>query len=118
MAVTYTTAVIVRDQVHHISSDLADADIEIMINMAESFVDGIMKKSGINGTDFTFAATKHGLIRLATTILTCYLVMSSDTEEYVSTSHASLTADLFFGMWKECANQLSDARVVEYLISL
>lgn len=118
MAVVYTTAAIVREQIHHISADLSDGDIETIINMAENAVDAIMKKSGINGTDFTFSAGKHGLIRLATTMLTCFLVLSSDTEEYVSTGHASLTADLFIGMWKECAEQLSDARVVEYLINL
>jgi len=118
MTTTYTTAAIVREQVHHISSDLSDSDIEEMINQAESKVDAAMKKSGINGADFTFSATKHGLIRMATTFLAAYMVLTSDTEQYTSSTHATLTADLLWSMWQDCLEDLRDSRVVEYLINL
>ena len=124
MTVTYSTAAIVKEMVHHISSDLSDADIEQMINQVESEVDGIMKKSGINkssgeaAVDFTFSATKHGLIRMAVSARVALMVMASDTEEYVSTGHAALTADLMFAIWQDCVDRLSDARVVDYLIGL
>lgn len=124
MTVTYTTAAIVKEMVHHVSSDLANEDIEEMINQVESEVDGIMKKSGINksageaANDFTFSATKHGLIRMAVSARVALMVMASDTEEYTSTSHAALTADLMFAIWLDCKEQLSDARVIDYLVGL
>lgn len=119
MAVTYTTAALVREQVHHISTDLIDGDIEEMINQAESKVDAAMKQSGINGTDkFTFSATKHGLIRMATTFLAAYMVLTSNTEEYTSSTHATLTADLLWSMWQDCLEDLRDVRVTDYLINL
>jgi len=117
MTTTYTTAALVKKQVSHLSSSLADSDIEAMINQAENMVDAVMKKSGIHG-DFTFDASKHGLIRMATTLIAAYLALTYDTEQFSSSSHASLTADLLYAKFSLCLDLLSDSRVVEYLTNL
>ena len=78
-----------------------------------------MKKTGIQTTkDFTFSATKHGLIRMATTFLAAYMVMTSDVEEYAVSTFASIQANLLWAMWQDCLKDLSDERKVAYLIGL
>jgi hypothetical protein len=118
MTTTYTTAALVREQIHHISSDLSDSDIEAMINMAESLVDSVMRTSGINSPSFEFSSSKHGLIRMATTLAAAFQVMSSDVEEYTSSSMVIAQANLIYTLLQVCLDKLSDSRTVSYLTNL
>lgn len=118
MTVTYTTVAIVQKHIHNLSADIDADDITVAINQAENAVDSAMKKSGINGADFTFDATKHGVIRLATNAVAAFILMGSDVSTYSSASFASVQANILYAQMKFFLNFLSDNRIVDYLISL
>jgi len=119
MAVTYTTAAIVKKRVKNISSSLADSDIEENILQAESIIDSVMKRTA-RGTspDFTFDSEKHGIIRDCATNYAAYLCIIYDPSEFPSMETAEMVANLLWNAVQNALNMLSDSRFVEYLASL
>jgi hypothetical protein len=114
MAVTYTTAALVRKRISQISTDLSDSDIENFILDAEGIIDAVMMKS----FKTTFDATKHGLIRDTATTLAAFFCLIYDVNQFSSNSAAALTADLLWAEFDRNLAVLSDDRVKRYLESL
>lgn len=119
MAVTYTTAAIVKKRVKHLSASLADADIEENILQVESIIDSIMKlRARAASPDFTFDADKHGIIRNCATDYAAYLCVTYDPSEFPTMETAEMVANLLWNSVQALLTMLSDARVVEYLKGL
>lgn len=119
MAVTYTTAALVRKRVKDINVALVDADIEAFIIEAESIIDSIMKVTGRGAAaDFTFNADKHGIIRHCCTAIAGYMCISYSLSDFVTLNDAEVVADLLWNEKEAALQILEDPRIVEYLKSL
>lgn len=115
MAVTYTTAALVRKLVKNISVDLVDADIDQFIYEAEATIDATMKVSLI----VTFDASKHALIRSCATNLAALEVISYDPgTAFLELEDAKLTVDLLAASIDRSLTLLADPRTVAYVKSL
>ena len=110
----YTTFIIVKDRLKHISADLVEAKVLENIEIAEGMINVVMK------ADFTltFDETKHGLIRQAATCLAAFMCLTYDPEEFTTVSFASMTADLLWAEADRALAILSDPNVVVYLQGL
>ena len=120
MAVIYTTAAIVKKRLKNITmgpNTLLDADIEENINQAEGIINAVMQKSGLAGGDFTFSATKHGVIRAAATALAAFFCLTYDIEAFGTSSAASISADLLWADADRNLAILSSPRVIYYLVN-
>jgi len=119
MAVTYTSAALVRKRVKDISASLADGDIEAFIIEAESIIDSIMKVTARGASaDFTFNADKHGIIRQCCTAIAGYMCISYSLSDFTTLNDAEVVADLLWNEKEATLQILEDPRVVEYLKGL
>lgn len=119
MAVTYTTAAIVKKQVKNISASLLDADIEQNINQVEGTIDLIMKATARgSSSDFTFDADKHGTIRNCATAYATYLCILYDVSEFATIDDLEATLNSLWTVWATACCLLGDPRHIEYLKSL
>ena len=120
MAVTYTTAALVKKRAKKISTSLLDADIEENIYQAESTIDVTMKLSARGvAPDFTFDSTKHGLIRQCCTDLAAFLCVIYDPEgSFTDLAHAEADFIALWNLKESSLAILSDPRNVTYLKGL
>jgi hypothetical protein len=118
MAVTYTTAALVKKRVKYISSSLLDADIEENILQVESFIDSIMRATA-RGTspDFSFNSARHGLIRVCATDHAAYLCIIYDPSEFPSLDDVEVVASLLWNSVAMALSLLADPRIVDQLKS-
>jgi len=114
MAVTYTTAAIVRKRIKDIPNGLTNTDIEENIEQAEGIVDAIMLCSFKD----IFDETKHGIIRQCTTDLAAYLCLTYDPTEFDMLETAEMTANMLWNSADRSLFLLSRKRVVESLRNL
>lgn len=114
MAVTYTTAALVKKRIEHVDASLADGDIDQYIYEAESKIDAAMKTSLIA----SFDATKHALIRSCATDLAAFSVLRFDPSNFPSMETAEMVANLLMDSIHDSLAFLSDPRVVAYTKSL
>jgi len=115
MAVTYTTAALVKKRVKNISADLLDSDIEACIYEAEGIIDSTMKDS----LKASFDATKHAIIRSCATDLAAFSCIIYDPGvSFLTLADAEMVANLLWNSAERILSQLSDPRVVTYLKSL
>ena len=119
MAVTYTTAAIVKKRTNFLSTSLADADIEENIMQAEGIIDAAMliTARGVS-PDFTFDADKHGIIRACATDLAAYYSVGFDFVEFRSMEDVEMTINLLWNLAQTSLTLLSDVRTVERLKGL
>ena len=120
MAVTYTTAALVKKRVKDLSTSLLDADIEENIYEAEGIIDPTMKQTGRGGApDFTFDAVKHSIIRECCTDLAAYLCIIYDPGgSFTGLANAEMTANLLWNSAERSLSMLSDPRIAAYLKGL
>ena len=91
MAVTYTTAALVKKRVKNISSELVDADIDQFIYEAEGVIDDTMGFSLIS----SFDATKHATVRRCATALAALATITNDPGTvFLSLDDAEITIKL------------------------
>jgi len=119
MAVTYTTAALVKKRVKNLSSSLSDSDIEENITQVESIIDSVMKVTARGASpDFTFDAAKHGVIRNCATDYASYLCLIYDPSEFETLETAELDVNLLWNSAQNLLTLISDPRTVEYLKGL
>lgn len=119
MAVTYTTAALVKKGTKWLSVDLIDADIDEYIYQAEGVIDGIMKKTGRGAApDFTFDSTLHGVIRDAATSLALFNCIRYDPGAFPLLEQAEMTENLAYYSALRALTLLADVRVTDYTIKL
>lgn len=116
MAVTYTTAALVRKRLENMDASLLDEDIEEYINEAEGILNGVM------GLDLTgsFDPLKlgHRILREGATLYAAIQVVLYNPVNFTSTREAFAIAD---AMWEEfhfILELLKDKQVVAYLEGL
>lgn len=115
MAVTYTTATLVRKRNKNISADLIDADLEQYIYEAETLIDVTMAYSFLT----RFNATKHAIIRSCATDLAAFAAIAYDPgTTFLTLADAELTANLLWNNSERILSIVSNPRVVEYLRSV
>lgn len=119
MAVTYTTAALVKKGTKWLSGDLADGDIEEYIYEAEGVADAVMKKTGRGvAPDFTFDSTLHGLLRDATTSLALFSCIRYDPGAYPTLEQAEMTLNLAYYSALRALALLGDVRTAEYMVGM
>ena len=111
MAVTYTTAALVRKRFEHIDSSLLDVDIEQYIYEAEGTINSAMKYSLIDD----FNTTDHAIIRSCATDLAAYSCLKYNPSECPSLEAAEMTANLLWNDSRLLLELLEQPRTVEYL---
>lgn len=112
---TYTTVERVSGSLLLSSTVYTVADISGAILRAEGVIDAVMRRSGINNTDFTFDDQKHGLIADTAVALAGMWLLVSDVEEFASSSTSTQTADALWAIADRNLAILSDPRVMKYL---
>ena len=116
MAVTYTTAAIVKKRTNFISASLSDDEIEENIIQAESIIDCVMLKTARGPTSgFTFDSIKHGIIRSCATDLAAYFSVTFDFVEFRSMEEVEMTINLLWNSAQVALTLLSDVRTVNHL---
>lgn len=116
MAVTYTTAAIVKKRTNFLSTSLSDDEIGENIMQAESIIDSVMLKTARGSApDFTFDANKHGIIRSCATDLAAYYSVGFDFVEFRSMEEVEMTINLLWNSAQTCLTLLSDVRTVKHL---
>lgn len=119
MAVTYTTAALVKKGTKWLSADLADGDIEEYIYQAEGTIDAVMKKTGRGAApDFTFDSTLHGIIRDAATSLALFSCIRYDPGAFPLLEQSEMTENLAYYSALRALTLLADVRVTDYVIAL
>lgn len=119
MAVTYTTAAIVKKRSKQLSASLADEDIEENILQAESVIDAAMKKRARGADpDFTFDADKHGMIRDCATNYAAHSSLLYDLEEFASYDYAQVALEELRKAVETMLIAFTDSEVVAYLEGL
>lgn len=113
MAVTYTTAALVKKRVENIDATLTDPDIEQYILEAETIIDCIMKTSLIS----TFNSIDHAILRSCATDLAAASCISYNPGSFPSLETAEMTANLLQDSIQLAFYMLNDARTVDYLQS-
>lgn len=114
MAVTYTSAALVKKRSKGISADLLDADIEANIYEAENIIDVTMKDS----FKTSFDAVKHAIIQQCCTDLAAFLCITYDPSSFISLADAEFSVNLLWNSAERSLSLLSDSRTVDYLKSL
>ena len=120
MAVTYTTAALVKKRVKDISADLLDADIEQNIDESEGIIDATMRLSARGSSpDFTFDASKHSILRQCCTDLAAFLCIFYDPSgSFADLADCEITANLLWNSSERSLSMLSDPRVANYIKGL
>lgn len=119
MAVTYTTAALVKKGTKWLSPDLTDPDIEEYIYQAEGIIDGVMKKTGRGAApEYTFDVGKHGVIRDAATSLALFNCIRYDPGAFPLLEQAEMTENLAYYSALRALTLLADVRVTDYVIGL
>ena len=119
MAVTYTTAALVRMGTKWLSVDLADADIDEYIYEAEGVIDSVMKQTGRGlAPTYTFDSTLHGVVRDAATSLALFNCIRYDPGCFPLLEQAEMTENLAYYSALRALAILGDTRIVDYLIAL
>jgi len=119
MAVTYSTAALVKKGTKWLSSDLIDADIDEYIYQAEGVVDSVMKQTGRGlAPTFTFSSELHGVIRDATTSLALFNCIRYDPGAFPLLEQAEMTENLAYYSALRALTLLADTRIVDYLIKM
>lgn len=116
MAVTYTTAALVKKRSNFISASLTTPDIEENIYEAENIIDCVMLKTA-RGTspDFAFDSEKHGVLRDCATNLATYLCITFDFVEFRSMEEVETTINLLWNSAQLALTLLADSKTVNYL---
>ena len=114
MAVTYTTATLVRKRIEDIDASLADGDIEQYIYEAEGTINSAMKDTLVA----TFNATNHAIIRACATDLAAYDCLKFNPSSFPTMETAEMEANLLVTAIEARLAQLSNPRTVGYLKSL
>jgi len=114
MAVTYTTAAIVRKRLYEMPSGLLTTDIDENIAQAEGIIDAIMLCSFKD----IFDETKHGIIRQCATDLAAYLCLTYKPAEFEMLENAEMSANMIWNSADRSLFILSQRRVVESLRNL
>ena len=115
MAVTYTTAALVKKRVKALDSiGLLDADIEENIYEAESIIDSVMRDS----LKTSFDPVKHAIIRQCCTDLAAFLCCIYDPTVFTALPEYGASATLLWYSAERSLNILEDPRTVEYLSGL
>lgn len=116
MAVTYTTAALVKKATKWISGDLIDDDIDEYIYEAEGVIDSVMKKTGRGGDpDFAFDSTKHGVIRDAATSLAVYNCIRYDPGAFPTLEQAEFSVNLAYYSALRALGFLADTRIMDFV---
>ena len=117
--VTYSSAALVKKATRYYHADLLDADLEVFIFQAESIIDSVMRKTA-RGTvvDFTFSATKHGIIQRAATAIAAFYAVTYDVGSHPLLEQAEMTLNLLYYDQLRELTLLSDIRVVDHLSGL
>ena len=119
MAVTYSTAALVKKGTKWLSVDLIDADIDEYIYQAEGIIDAVMKKTGRGvAPDYTFDVAKHGIIRDAATSLALFNCIRYDPGAFPLLEQAEMTENLAYYAALRALTLLADTRVSDYIIGL
>ena len=119
MAVTYTTAALVKKGTKWLSGDLTDGDIEEYIFQSEGVVDAVMKKTGRGvAPDYTFDVGKHGIVREAATSLALFNCIRYDPGQFPLLEQAEMTENLAYYSALRALTLLADTRVTDYIIGL
>ncbi len=114
MAVTYTTAALVRKRIEDIDASLIDADIDQYIYEAEGIINAVMKDSLIA----SFDATKHAIIRSCATDLAAYNCLKFNPSSFPTMETAEMIANLLWNSVQSTLALLAEPRIVDYLKSL
>jgi len=115
MAVTYTTAALVKKRLKVITSlGLADADIEECIYEAESIIDAVMRDS----LQSTFDPEKHAIIRQCCTDLAAFLCGIYDPTVFTALPEYGASLTVLWYSSERALNILEDPRTVTYLKAL
>ena len=114
MAVTYTTAALVKKRSKGISTDLSDSDIEANIYEAENIIDVTMR----NSFKTSFDAIKCAIIRQCCTDLAAFLCITYDPSSFLSLADAEFSINLLWNSAERSLSLLSDPRTIDYLKSL
>ena len=119
MAVTYTTAAIVKKRSNQLSASLADEDIDENIMQAESVIDAAMKKTARGADpDFTFDADKHGMLRDCATNYATHSSLLFDLTEFSTYDFARVALEELRRSVESMLIALSDSEIVAYLEGL
>lgn len=119
MAVTYTTATLVKKGTKWLSGDLADGDVEEYIYEAEGVIDAVMRKTGRGAAaDFTFDSALHGAIRDAATSLALYSCIRYDPGAFPLLEQAEMTLNLAYYSALRALALLGDTRTVDYVLGM
>lgn len=108
---TYTTAALVRKAVKNIDAGLLDADINAYIEEAEGVLDGIMGQSFVD----VFLASKHGILRSASTRWASISAIMYDPSGFTSSTEASMISDVLWEEWTYLTSLLERDSVVRWL---
>ncbi len=114
MAVTYSTATLVRKRIEDIDASLIDADIDQFIYEAEVIINCIMKWSFIS----TFDATTHAILRSMATDMAALTCLTYTPENFPSPHLSEMTANLLSDSIRLSYYLLNDPKTVDYLRSL
>lgn len=119
---TYTTAAKVKARFQDYDTDITDAQINVFINTAESFIDCVMKKSARgSNADFTFKSSLHGIIEETASVLAAFNVLTvqpTGQSGTITAARASLMGDFLWATGRRNLKFLADSRVVIYLEGL
>lgn len=119
MAVTYTTAALVKKGTKWLSSDLVDADIDEYIYQAEGIIDGVMKQTGRGlAPTYTFDSTLHGAVRDAATSLALFNCIRYDPGAFPLLEQAEMTENLAYYSALRALTLLADVRITDYVIGM
>lgn len=112
MAVTYTTATLVRTRIEDIDTTLVDADIDQYIYEAESVIDCIMKRS----LKQTFNAETHAIVRGLSTDMAALSCLQYNQEAFSSPHLSEMTANLLSDSIRLSYYLLNDPKTADYLV--
>jgi len=114
MAVTYTSAQIVKERLNLLSGAhlINDTAIDTNIEMAEGIINAIMQGS------VTYDATKHGLIGNTATALAAYMCITWDISQFDNEAQARQVADLLWQDQNRGLAFLADGNIKEYLTTV
>jgi hypothetical protein len=119
MAVTYTTAALVKKGTKWLSADLVDSDIDEYIYQAEGIIDAVMKQTGRGAAPtYTFDVAKHGVVRDAATSLALFNCIRYDPGAFPLLEQAEMTENLAYYAALRALTLLADVRVTDYIIAL
>ena len=114
MAVTYTTATIVRKVVENIDASLVDADIDVFIYEAESIIDATIGRSFIS----SFDSSKHYILRAAANKWAALSCVVFNPNAFTTLNEAQTIIETLNTQWEICIEQLQNKTTIAYIESL